>query len=368
MQQLLKRSSVSGAKPMSPSPKRTLARSSTRMTTLAVHRGHGGHAQVQLAPLDAGLDAPVLRQAALGDVQVRQQLDARADGRALPRRHHLAGVQHAVDAVAHVQAVVEGLQVDVGGAQLDHAPDQAVDQADHRRLAGQVAQVLDEVARALLVQRPVVAGFGRGLLLLALQRLADVGGQAHGGAHRQAGGQVQGLEHEGVLRRAHDHVEPAVLGAQRQHVVGLEELGQQAGQLGRHLGKRLGGHEGQAQVLGQRVGGVGLRHQAQADQHAVQRAAHLVLRSQRPLQVARRELAGAHQQLAVLGPAHGPAVRRGWGRGRNKGAGGQIGHGLWRARAGERQEPESKLEFYGVQVHARSPPPRTPKGRPARGA
>ena len=201
--------------------------------------------------------------------------------------------------------------MDVRGAQLDHAADEGVDQADDGRLAGQVAQVLDEVARALLVQRAFAGVGGIGLLVLALQGLGDVGGQAHGRVHGQAGGQVQGLEHEGVLRRAHGHVQAAVLGTQRQHMVRTQEVGQQAGQIGRHLGKGLGRHEGQAQVLGQRARGVQLGHQAQADQHAVERAAHLVLGRQRALQLARAELAGAHQQLAVFGPAHGEVGGRG---------------------------------------------------------
>jgi hypothetical protein len=43
-------------------------------------------------------------------------------------------VDHAVDPVAHVQAVVEGLQVDVRGAQVDHAANDGVDQADQPAL------------------------------------------------------------------------------------------------------------------------------------------------------------------------------------------------------------------------------------------
>ena len=66
---------------------------------------------------------------------------------------------------------------------------------------------------------------------------------------------------------------------------------------------QAGGGGGLA-IPGQRLGGVGLGHQAQADQHGVERAAHFALRGQRPLQVARRQLAGAHQRGAVVGPAH----------------------------------------------------------------
>ena len=44
---------------------------------LAVHRRHGRDAQVDLLALHAQLDAAVLRQPALGDVEVRHDLDAR---------------------------------------------------------------------------------------------------------------------------------------------------------------------------------------------------------------------------------------------------------------------------------------------------
>ena len=43
----------------------------------AVHRRHGGHAQVDLLALHAQPDAAVLRQAPLGDVEVGHDLDAR---------------------------------------------------------------------------------------------------------------------------------------------------------------------------------------------------------------------------------------------------------------------------------------------------
>ena len=71
--------------------------------------------------VDADLDAAVLRQALLGDVQVAENLDARNDRRlkALDLRRHRHLLQHAVDAVADAQLVFERLEVNVGGAQLD---------------------------------------------------------------------------------------------------------------------------------------------------------------------------------------------------------------------------------------------------------
>jgi hypothetical protein len=67
-------------------------------------------------PCRAQLDAAVLRQAALGDVEVGHDLDARGD-RVLQlerRLHHL--VEHAVDAVADAELLLVGLDVDVARA------------------------------------------------------------------------------------------------------------------------------------------------------------------------------------------------------------------------------------------------------------
>ena len=74
-----------------------------------------------------------------------------------PRRRALRLVQHAVIAVADAQPVLERLDMDVGRLRLDRAGDDAVDQADHRRLAGEVLQplgiVLERLARRLGVRR-----------------------------------------------------------------------------------------------------------------------------------------------------------------------------------------------------------------------
>jgi hypothetical protein len=71
--------------------------------------------------VDADLDAAVLRQAFLGDVQVAENLDARNDGRleALDLRRHRHFLQHAVDAVADAELVLERFEVNVRGAQFD---------------------------------------------------------------------------------------------------------------------------------------------------------------------------------------------------------------------------------------------------------
>src|SRR5262249_21467041 len=59
--------------------------------TFAEHGGQDADAHIDGVAADVELDAAVLRQAALGDVQVGHDLDAAADGRGqvARRRHHL---------------------------------------------------------------------------------------------------------------------------------------------------------------------------------------------------------------------------------------------------------------------------------------
>ena len=113
--------------------------------------------------LHADHDAPVLGQAAFGDIHLRQQFDTRRNS---CRQVSGGGVgiilQHAIHPVAQVQAILEGLDVDIRGAHIHRPVNQLVYQPDHRRLAGKVLQVLDEfivrlAAELVLSQR--VAGF-----------------------------------------------------------------------------------------------------------------------------------------------------------------------------------------------------------------
>ena len=113
----------------------------TQHHALAVAGGNRRHAHVDRAAGDAQRDAAVLRQALLGDVELRHDLDARDDQRrdGAPRLQHFA--QHAVDAEAHDQAVLERLDVNVGRVVLDRLREDRVDQLDDRRLVVALQQV-----------------------------------------------------------------------------------------------------------------------------------------------------------------------------------------------------------------------------------
>ena len=107
-------------------------------------------------------DAAVLRQALLGDVELRHDLDARDD----QRRHGALGLQHlaqhAVDAEADDEPVLERLDVDVGGVFLHRLREHGVDQADDRRvvLALEQVRLLGQVLREVGEVGGVVEAFG----------------------------------------------------------------------------------------------------------------------------------------------------------------------------------------------------------------
>lgn len=292
----------------------------------AVDGGQGGHAQVDFVALDAGLDATVLRQAALGDVEVGKQLDARGDGSGKRGFGHFGTMQYAIDAVADVDAVFVGFDVDVGRAQVDDAGNDLVDQPDDGRLGGEVLQVFDEFAVAAegAVEQAILVF---GLLLLhvqALERGAKLGFERQPGFDAQAGGERQRLEQKGVLRFGQRSGERAVGDGQRQHAVGDEVVRRQAGYFDCLLRKGGGRYEDEAELLDQRLGDVVFGNEAEADQHMAEQSAHFALGGEGLFEIAGAQPVAPQQQFAE--PCASIALSD--GRGLN-GKGG-LGHGVGR--------------------------------------
>ncbi len=124
---------------------------------LTRHRRQRAHAKVDLPALHDRTDAAVLGDTTLGDVQVRHDLQATAD-----RRGHRVGRAHgaeqnAVDAVPHLELLLLGLDVDVAGTLLDRVGDQVVHEADDRRLAAGLLEVVG-ILGLLLDDAHVVLG------------------------------------------------------------------------------------------------------------------------------------------------------------------------------------------------------------------
>ena len=110
----------------------------------AVNGGHDGDAEIDQAALVAHAETAVLRDAALGDIQLAHHLDARNDGGVPVLRDRRHGVmQHAVNAVLDGHFLIARLDVNVAGAPLERVEDGGVHQLDHRRDVAVGGQLVD---------------------------------------------------------------------------------------------------------------------------------------------------------------------------------------------------------------------------------
>ncbi len=108
---------------------------------LARPRRQGRDTHVQRLAAQRQGDASVLRLALLGDVQPRHDLDARHQQRRHARVQAQRLAQHPVHPHPHQQARLIAFQMDVRGADARRLGDDAVDQADDRRVVRRVQQV-----------------------------------------------------------------------------------------------------------------------------------------------------------------------------------------------------------------------------------
>ena len=103
---------------------------------LAVGGREAADTKVDRLAGDGQGDTAVLRHAALGDVEVRKDLDARDDGGGHLHVGRLHGVEGAIDTVADLEVVLEGFDMDVGRAVDDALVEDEVDEADDRGRVG----------------------------------------------------------------------------------------------------------------------------------------------------------------------------------------------------------------------------------------
>ena len=112
--------------------------------------GGGGTSLVTCPTPDPQPRGAVLRKPAFGDVEVRDNLDARNDGLRQHGGRRRDRPQQAVNAHADHQSGLKGLDVNVAGAQLYGLFQQIVDGANHGCAAGKVAQAFDVVLTRLV--------------------------------------------------------------------------------------------------------------------------------------------------------------------------------------------------------------------------
>ena len=165
---------------------------------------------------DADLDAAVLRHALLGDVELGHDLETRGDG-ALHlerRRHHL--VEHAVDAVAHAELLLERLDVDIARPLVHRVRDERVDELDDRRVlahAPRRARIVVHLLDDLEVLLHVLHDFGErvGGFVEAVDGALDRRLGRDDGTHLEPRDELDVVDREDVVGIRHRHGEDAPL-------------------------------------------------------------------------------------------------------------------------------------------------------------
>ena len=184
----------------------------------------GDDADVDAAAFDVQREPAVLGCAALGDVEVGHDLDARDHPGGHPAAHGRGGVEDAVDPEQDTGVSFLGVDVDVGGALLDGLRDDRVHELDDR---GVLVGLLGE--RGL--QRPALVVvddvFDRALQAPEAGReQVDVLGRGRRDAHAAVGDHRDVVDAEDVRRVGHRQQQRAVVGeGDGDRLVALDGLG-----------------------------------------------------------------------------------------------------------------------------------------------
>src|SRR5581483_7718057 len=142
----------------------------------AEHGRDRRNAEVDVDAAHRDLDASILWQPALGDVELGHDLDAGSQRGAQSELEQLGGAQQAVDPVAHDQCFAVRFDVDVRGPSLDRIGNELIDQPYDRRLAGDVPQSLDvELAGVGSLCRLDAVNVGVGEQIERVEGLVEIG-------------------------------------------------------------------------------------------------------------------------------------------------------------------------------------------------
>ncbi len=212
----------------------------------------GGDAEIDVAAAHRELHAAVLRQAAFGKVELRQYLDAGDDAGDHGAGEHLRRLQGAVDAVADAKSALRRLKMHVGSARRDGLAYEPADEADDRRLAGDVLQPLD-ILFARLGRCRAVASEPRRLAVEPLEGRVDFAFRRDADAERDV--QVEGERADGVgLKRARGrHNQCFSTALERQHAGALQKLRAHPLKFDRLLGEIVAARERKIEKGGLRL-------------------------------------------------------------------------------------------------------------------
>ena len=205
----------------------------------AVNRGHDRDAEIDQAALVAHAETAVLRHAALGDIQLAHDLDARNDRGVPVLRDGRHGVmQHAVDAVLDDHFLIARLDVDIARAPFERVEDRGVDQLDDRRdIAVARGQAVDgkRLVRVLFVahdvEREAFGDFFQNALRLLglLQQIGDLRSGGHLHPQLLVQQQAQFVDRVEIARIGQRDFERSVLRPQRHEVVAEHQVHRERG-------------------------------------------------------------------------------------------------------------------------------------------
>ena len=275
---------------------------------LAVRGREDRDAKVHRLLAEADRDAAVLRGAPLGDVEPAHDLQARGDCRLQCLRDRRDPACDAVDAGAHDELALLGLEMDVRRAFFDRLCDHLIDEADGRRCrGGAIADVFDrEVGRKLIVHAlddlDVVA-------IGAADRVHEVARVRHRQLELEAEHEVEVVGGDDVRRVGHgDEDRRIVEEAHRERDEAAREL------LGEQHGRRRVDlelcevDEREARLIGERLGDGARGRPAALDEHLAEPAAAQAHVFQCELELLRADHAGLEQERTELATA--PIDRR----------------------------------------------------------
>ena len=240
---------------------------------------------------DAGFhgDGAVLRDALLGDIHLRQNLESGNDGHELRFRRRRQRAQLAVDPQPNRAGILERFEVNVAGARPQGLVENLVHHADHaavgprRRRRVELQDVVVELVLLrflfLLLLFLLLAyssrrlmNFVRAARIERVQGLLDHRKRRHHRPDVHAREQLQLVAHQHVLERGEGHVQGVAANLHRhEHVLAAELFGQHAGQLRVHVLRR-NVEQRHHEVVGIDLGDMLVENEPLLHQQALQRA------------------------------------------------------------------------------------------------
>jgi len=213
------------------------------------------------------------------------------------RGRRFLGGQHAIHAKSHAEFLLERFDVDVARPFFERIGNHGVHEANHRRFAGHVAQVL-EIGQRLLVSAVPGQHLALAVGVMLVHRVDDflLGRQRR--LNLQTGKRSDRGRGFEVHRVGHGDRQHGAVQRHRKRARLTQETVRQPFDLRRRGRRPVNRHQRHVQLFAQRRQHVALRHQPHIHQDFAQLVAALTLQFERALQVLGFDLPALDQHLA----------------------------------------------------------------------